>query len=111
MKVEQISLSDAKAQYLESLGFIFASGQRSSVEAIQRLCDTLKNKGVTSNDPKFIGRINGKTTIFVYENDFNMPMFLHKAMIANQTKFFYVTSIRKFFMELEQEQKENNGED
>jgi hypothetical protein len=101
MNIANITLDEVRANYLEHLGFIFLSNQKSSDEAIANLCQVLKDKAITKSDPSFIGRINDNTTVFAYENDFDMPSFLFKSNIANQTKMFYVTSIRKFFMDLD----------
>jgi len=75
-------------------GFVFQSNVRSSEESMQRLCDTIIAKGITSEYPEFVVRINEHTSAFVYlGEDFNAPRFMIYAMIGNQTGYFKVDSL------------------
>lgn len=62
---KKIHIQELK-NYGDRHGFIFAGVTRSSDEAIHRLVETLKEKGLSSTLPEFFARIDDNVVAFVY---------------------------------------------
>lgn len=90
---KDITLETLKNDYGNNLGFVFQSGTPSSNDAIERLCNILIQKGITTTYPEFVNRINPNTIAFVYGDDFNGPDFFKKSSMASQMGICAVDSI------------------
>ncbi len=79
-------------------GFVFQSKNTISDTSIERMCQDLIDhvtiaKGeytqvetrITDEFPQFVQRLDDKTLLFVYGDNFNMPLFLRKADVLNRT--------------------------
>jgi hypothetical protein len=78
-----LTVEELKKDYPLNHGFIFQGNTHSPDSSLEKLCNTLITHGVTSEYPQFVVRLDNLTTVFVYGDDFNSPLFCQNSMMAN----------------------------
>lgn len=76
---KDITLEDLKKDYSTTKGFVFQGKIPSSDESVEKLCEALIKKQVTNSYPDFVAKLDPNIHVFVYEKDFDMPMFLQRS--------------------------------
>ena len=94
MKIQPITKEEL-TKYAEKKGFVFTAGAASSDASIKNLCHVLIARNVTKSLPELVGRLEN-STVFVYGDDFDGPMFFAGAGLAEQMGIAKVEAIFEF---------------
>jgi len=78
-----LTVEELKKDYPQNHGFILQGNSNSPDSSLEKLCNALITHGVTSEYPQFVVRLDNLTTVFVYGDDFNSPLFYQNSMMAN----------------------------
>ena len=92
---KDIPIHELKYYHGEKIGFVFTGVNRSSDDAIQRLCENLKSWGVTEKDPLFYTRVEENSVAFVFSGDSNFRMtdFYQACSQISRFGFFEVDTL------------------
>lgn len=96
-----ITIEQLKEEHKDSLGFVFQASSPSSDDAVERLCNLLIQTSITVKYPEFVSRLPNNITVFVYDHNFNGPLFIQKAMLANHLGICTVDTLFNFIKQYE----------
>jgi hypothetical protein len=81
---KEISIDDLKKDHIEKRGFVIQCPTPVSDDSILSLANKLIATNITKVYPEFVVKLDNRTTLFVYTEDFDTPAFCQKAQMAAQ---------------------------
>lgn len=82
-------------KYTDNKGFVFSANSVSSDASIKNLAHVLIARKVTNSLPQLVGRIDN-SAVFVYDQDFDGPMFFAGSGLAQNMGIAKIESISEF---------------